>query len=248
MDRMLIICPTYKRPAMAEDMLKSYQKTKATDPRQPEGWSDMILGLSADDNCIPQYMELAEKYKVRAQVFNTNSTTVIFNTIWAQNQNYFCYHMTNDDVIYLTEFWDCVFIDVLGQRGGGIVYGDDQFHGAGLCTLPCISASVAQAVGWLQYPGLDKLFGDAVWMRIGNLVPCIYWHHEMKIDHKHWINGKREQDVTSKEYLVHYNRENFVFKLWEQNLAINDVEKVKKLFNEEQLTINRGDRIWQNST
>lgn len=246
MFRMLAICPTYRRPEMCEDMLKSYVKTRAKDPRQPEGWSDMILGLSADDPCIPQYQALGLKYKVKVQVFDTNSTTVIFNKIWAENPQYFCYHMTNDDVIYETYGWDWAFIEVLGQRGGGIVYGDDQFHGAGLCTLPCISKTVTDAVGWLQYTGLDKLFGDAVWMRIGNLVPCIFWHQEVKLEHKHWINGKREQDVTSKEYLVNYQKENFVFKVWEDNLAAGDIAKVKVLFNEEQLIINRGDRQWQN--
>jgi hypothetical protein len=236
MNRMLIVCPTYQRPEMCEDMLKSYIKTKATDPRAPKGWSDMILGLSANDPCIPEYEALGKKYKVQVMTFNTNSTTVIFNEIWKLFKNdYYCFHMTNDDVIYKTEGWDFVFIDVLLQQGGGIVYGDDGFHGAGLCTLPCISNNVLEKTGWLQYSGLDKLFGDAVWMKIGNQVPCIYWHHEMKMEHKHWINGKREQDVTSVEYLTNYKREEMIYNIWAKNLAQADIEKVRTLFTKEQL-------------
>lgn len=236
MERMLIICPTYRRPEMCEEMLKSYQKTRASDPRVPKGWSDLILALSANDPCLDQYWALSRKYNVRATVYQTNSTTVLFNEIWGElKDQYYCFHMTNDDVIYLTDGWDFVFIEILLQQGGGIVYGDDQFHGAGLCTLPCISRNVTEAVGWLQYSALDKLFGDAVWMKLGNQVPCIYWHHQMKMEHKHWINGKRDQDVTSKEYLVNYKKEEFIYNLWANNLAAGDVEKVKKLFTEDQL-------------
>lgn len=235
MNRMLIICPTYRRPEMCEDMLKSYKKTKASDPSVPHGWSDMILGLSADDPCVKKYFELGKKYGVSVVAFNSNSTTFIFNELQKMNPDYYCYHMTNDDVIYKTQGWDFVFIDVLLQQGGGIVYGDDGFHGAGLCTLPCVSKNVIEAVGWLQYKALDKLFGDAVWMKIGNQVPCIYWHHEMKMEHKHWINGKREQDVTSKEYLTNYKREEMIYNLWANNLAQADIEKVRALFTQEQL-------------
>jgi hypothetical protein len=232
---MLIICPTYKRPEMCEDMLKSYRKTCATDARNPKGWSDMILGLSANDPCIPEYMELAKKYRVKAYVYESNSTTFIFNEIWKDHQEYYCYHMTNDDVTYQTEGWDFVFIDVLLQQGGGIVYGDDGFHGAHLCTLPCISQNVLQCTGWLQYSGLDKLFGDAVWMKIGNQVPCIYWHHQMKMEHKHWINGKRKPDATAEEYLVGFRQDELVFNVWDKNLSHLEIEKVKNLFKPEQL-------------
>lgn len=235
MDRMLVICPTYKRPEMCEDMLKSYQKTKAQDPRAPKGWSDMFLGLSANDPCLQQYLDLAVKYKVNAQVFSTNSTTEIFNEIWKTYKGYYCYHMTNDDVIYETYGWDWKFIDVLLAEGGGIVYGDDGFHGAGLCTLPCISESVLNVVGWLQYTALDKLFGDAVWMKIGNQVPCIYWDHQVKMEHKHWINGKREKEATANEYLVGYRKDEFIYNFWDKNFAKNDIERVKVLFKKEQL-------------
>lgn len=230
MNRMLIICPTYKRIEMCESMIKSYLKTKA-----PENMSDMILGLSMDDPCIPEYIELAQKYKVRAEIFNTNSTTEIFNAIWKKNPDYYCYHMTNDDVTYKTVDWDGIFITNLYKEGGGIIYGDDCFHGSGLCTLPCISSNVLNAIGWLQYPGLDKLFGDAIWMKIGNQVPCIYWHFQVKMEHKHWINGKREVDTTAAQYLVGYRRDEMVYKVWDSSLSHIDIEKVKRLFHPEQL-------------
>lgn len=236
MNRMLVICPTYQRVEMCETMIKSYLKTRATDPRNPAGWSDMVLGLSANDANIEGYAKLEKKYKIKVLIFDTNSTTVIFNEIWERyKKDYYCFHMTNDDVIYKTEGWDFVFIDVLLQQGGGIVYGDDGFHGAGLCTLPCISNNVLELTGWLQYSGLDKLFGDAVWMKIGNQVPCIYWHHEMKMEHRHWINGKREPDATANEYLVGYRRDEMIYNMWANDLAAKDIEKVRTLFTQQQL-------------
>lgn len=230
MEKMLIIMPTYKRPEMCEAMIKSYLKTKA-----PENLSDMILGLSMDDPCIPEYIVMAQKYKIRCEAFNTNSTTAIFNMIWKKNPDYYCYHMQNDDVIIKTKDWDGEFIVTLMQQGGGIVYGDDCFHGAGLCTLPCISSNVLNAIGWLQYPGLDKLFGDAIWMKIGNQVPCIYWNFQVKMEHKHWINGKREPDATAAEYLIGYRQDEMVYKVWDSSLSHLDIAKVKKLFHPEQL-------------
>lgn len=236
MQRMLIICPTYKRPEMCETMIKSYIKTRASENAEINTWSDMILGLSANDPCIPEYMALSLKYNIAAETFDTNSTTEIFNQLWKKyKENYYCFHMTNDDVIYETQDWDGQFIATLDQQGGGIVYGDDKFHGAGLCTLPCISSSVLNALGWLQYPGLDKLFGDAVWMKIGNQVPCIYWNYQVKMEHKHWINGKREKDSTAEEYLVGYRRDEMIYKLWENNIAQSNIDKVKMLFTPEQL-------------
>lgn len=229
-NRMLTICPTYKRPEMCEEMLKSYVKTKA-----PENISDMVLGLSSNDDCIPQYQALGKKYNAKVYIYDSNSTTFIFNQVWKDHPEYYCYHMTNDDVIYQTVDWDGIFIYTLFRQGGGITYGDDRFHGAGLCTLPCISASVVNAVGYLQYHGLDKLWGDAVWMKIGNKVPCIYWAFQVKMEHKHWINGKREKDATAEEYLVGYRRDEMAYLLWERNFAEADIEKVKKLFRDEQL-------------
>lgn len=235
MNRMLTICPSYKRPEMCEDMLKSYRKTQAKDPRIKEGWSDIIIATSYNEPELEAYFKLSKKYKFKLYLEQTNSTTEIFNKIWKENQGYYCYHMTNDDVLYQTEGWDFVFIDVLLQQGGGIVYGDDGFHGAGLCTLPCISSNVLEVTGWLQYKALDKLFGDAIWMKIGNQVPCIYWHHMIKMEHKHWINGKREVDSTAEEYLVNYKKDEFIYNLWDKNFSNQDIEKVRKLFTKEQL-------------
>lgn len=200
----------------------------------PQGYSDLIIGLSANDPWIEQYQELALKYKVIAKVFNTNSTTEIFNELWKENPGYYCYHMTNDDVIYKTKGWDCVFITILFAKGGGIAYGDDSFHGSQLCTLPVISHDIIECLGWLQHPSLDKLFGDAVWMHIGGEVPCLYFHHQMILEHKHWINGKREKDSTAEEYLIGYRNDEFKYNIWRANLANGEIERVKTMFKKKE--------------
>jgi hypothetical protein len=208
---------------MCEEMIKSFKETTT-------GESDLVLGLSANDPHVEDYLKLANRYNLGIYIEDTNSITKIFNSIWEMSNNkYIAYHMTNDDVLYQSPEWDkfVVYFFTKLYKKGGIMYGDDQFHGMQLCTLPIISANICDALGWLQYDALGSLFGDAVWMHIGMNAECLHYISNFKTEHRHWINEKRENDNLN--YREHLKRDEFIFNFWKQNLADEAIVKVKEL-------------------
>lgn len=118
------------------------------------------------------------------------SITNIFNRIYKENPDYAYYHLTNDDVIYHTPSWDIKLTNVLEAYGYGISYGNDLFQGRNLPTFPMISREIIEATGWLQYPKLERYYGDSIWKIIGEDCGCLYYKPEVIIEHNHYYAGK----------------------------------------------------------
>lgn len=226
MSRMLVICPTYKRVGMCADMIESFQKTAVN---QDYYQTQMVLGLSEDDPTLEAYIKLAERKNIGVYISKSKSITKIINDIYKLSKHSDAYHITNDDVIYRSENWHFVFMMMLEQKGGGIVYANDLLQGRNLCTFPCISANVAKAVGWLQYPRLKALCGDLVWMEIGVKAKCIYYNDEIIIEHLSWINNKRGHDKP--EYQAMFLPDQLHYNHFVENDRDAIVERVKGLFD-----------------
>jgi hypothetical protein len=162
--------------------------------------------------------------------------TQILNDQFRKNPDYEYYHVANDDILYLTDGWDRFLIDSLDRKCGGIAFGDDGMQASNLCTFPMISGYIVRALGWLQYPNVIHFFADNIWYDIGSSAKCLYYAPKIKIDHRHWLNQKREQDDP--KYNDKYSHDMDMYYDWCDGPKYFDVQRVvdaKKLFVKEKV-------------
>src|SRR3990167_848327 len=166
------------------------------------------------------------------------TTTSVINRIFKQNPDYQWYHIANDDFIYHTSGWDKIL------QSDGIGYANDGFLKEGLCTISLINGYWARALGWLQLPTVDFLYGDNVFMSIGQTLGKCYYHPEVYIQHKHMIkevfsdyeNMKKdltlEDDVYKKtNSKEQYEKDGQAYALWCAYQANSDINKIRRLYD-----------------
>ena len=218
--RLLTICPTRNRIQLFREMYDSFKTTSS---------SAMIVALDEDD---PQFEEYKDFLTENHQPFfecMPDTVTNHFNMCYRCLPNYDFYHLTNDDVLYSTKDWDVKAMNLLTEKGGGIAYGNDMLQGQNLPTFPIISKAVVDAVGWIQEPGLERLCGDCVWNEIGRMAKCLHYMPDLLIEHRHWLNNKRGNDMP--DYTEVYLRDRMKFANWLANNSVEDIRKVRKVTN-----------------
>jgi hypothetical protein len=154
------------------------------------------------------------------------SITQLINSVNYSGYDYIS--VTNDDFVYHTPSWDNILIETLQRKKGGIAFGNDGTNNKHLPSTCIMSASIPNALGWIQLPTLTHLCGDMVWQTIGKSLNCIYYHPRVNIEHKHFLFGKAEKNdyerTNSREM---YTNDNAIFQKWLLNDSKKDIEKVR---------------------
>lgn len=207
---------------MFKEMIASFKATVSEN-------TNIVCSIDEDDADFDEYRDFLGEQGIPSFFSYPMTVTEHINNCYRACPGYDFYHITNDDVLYKTPRWDCIAMDALLAHGGGIAYGDDGFQGENLCTFPIISSGVASALGWLQEPSLSRFSGDSVWMELGRYAKCLHYCPEIKIEHRHFLNGKRENDVSDFERVNHLDR--MAFANWLSNESLNDIRKVRKALN-----------------
>jgi hypothetical protein len=132
-----------------------------------------------------------------------------------------------DDHVPRTRDWDLVLAAALAVPGTGIAYGDDLHQRGTLPTAPLISRVITDALGWMCLPGLEHMFCDNVWKRLGENAQCLAYVPRAVIEHLHPDAGKAAMDATYAGGYDAWPGDERVFRLWERNGAADDVATVK---------------------
>lgn len=218
----LVICPSRGRPKMCGEMIDSFIKTSKI--------SSLTIALDNDDPFLYEYIDVF-KGRVPYTIDIRKSTTEIINSKWRYCSDCYKYFsVINDDFIYHTEGWDeKLALMIKLHKGKGIAYGNDLLAKSSIPTTSIISKDIVKAVGWLQLPTLEHLYGDNVWKYIGEKSGCLYYNDSVVIEHKHVFSGKMIADETHKRtndrYM--YIKDNNAFLEWINNQSKEDIEKVK---------------------
>jgi hypothetical protein len=215
---MLTICPSRGRPKILKAMVKSFNKTSHI--------SDLVIYLDEDDPELENYETIIEH---EVLIGKRKTTTEIYNQALKDYPDYDFYHLINDDVIYRTEAWDIAFRLKLIQKNGGICYGNDCLSDGVLPAFPCIDSRLARALGWLQLPALNHLYGDNVWKHIGHSLNKLFYMPEIIIEHCTWMNKKAEMDDTYKRTnnAEMYKKDYEAFHYWLHNGGRIDIERAR---------------------
>jgi hypothetical protein len=180
----LVIIPTRSRPDKAKASAKAVIKNSII--------SDVMLGLDDDD--ADKYLENKIKgvqYEVNPRL-RMNGTLNLLATKYADK--YQTITFMGDDHMVRTLGWDEKLYKPIDKRGYGLAYGNDLFQGQNLATAVMMSTNIIKALGFMAPPKLIHLYMDNFWMAIGNILDCIDYHHDVIIEHMHYMNGKSEAD------------------------------------------------------
>lgn len=159
------------------------------------------------------------------------STTQIINRIFNSHPNYEFYTVTNDDFIFRTKEWDKILMESL--KNGGVAYGNDLFQEENQATTFMVSGNIAKALGWLQYPKLNFLYGDTIWTLLARAANCLHYHPQVVIEHVHWENGKRTKDLVScvTNSMAMYQSDRLEFCHWLDQQARLNIDTIREALN-----------------
>ena len=215
--KLLTICPTRNRHPLLKQMTDSYHKTISDNDNK------LVLCVDHDDSRLRYY----EKYD--AHTFYKNETvTEMINFCFNMHPDYDFYHVSNDDFVYHTKDWDISL-----TKKQGINYGNDLFMKHNQPVGYFIPKEFAKAVGWLQMPRLTHLYGDSVWKMIGHKLNRLYYHKDIVIEHRHFMNNKLPRDeIYDKTNSVDmYKRDSEAFHQWVVNDYVSDIAKIQEVIN-----------------
>ena len=220
--KLLTVVPTMGRPEMCRTMLESWTKTQ-TD-------SDLILVLDAQDtDHLEAYCELAAEFNIKFCVCNTRSISAAFNEACQRRPYYDFYHMSNDDVVYHTPGWDKELMAAAESTGVGVAYPDDMQFGAACATFPVISGDIVRAMGWLMCPDLEYLHGDIIWQDLAKALGILHYCAGVKVEHKHFLNGKREPSGRAAGYSEQFKMDKEIQLKWQAANMPAALDKVRPM-------------------
>lgn len=100
-----------------------------------------------------------------------------------------------DDHFPLTPSWNLMFYIALKQKGMyAMVYGDDGIQGQNLPTHVVMDSLIVRKLGYMGHPEFRHLYVDDFWKYIGNYFGTLMYMDGVKIEHKHYCNGKAPMD------------------------------------------------------
>lgn len=184
---LLIVCPTRERRAGAERLLNAVRDTCTAD-------TDLVFAVDDDD---PSYDGLLATI-VRGPRQDTGPWTNEVACRYAVL--YRAVASVCDDHLPHTIGWDARLLAALGDRPG-VAYGNDLFQQEKWPTAAVVSAPIIGILGYMAPPGVDHLYIDCFWKRLGEDLGWLHYLPDVIIEHLHPVAGKAEWDDS-------YNRSN----------------------------------------
>lgn len=188
-----IIVPSRSRPWAVARAIQAWKNTGAfevadliwvLDEDDPEfaEYAIQFAGIVAPDVhvvTIPEWMPMVVKLNHVADALTSDYRMIGF---------------MGDDHVPRTNRWAQRFIEVLGEMGTGIVYGDDLFQRDHLPTQWVMTADIVRALERMVPAPVDHLFCDNSILALGRALGRIRYLGDVVIEHMHPIAGKSELD------------------------------------------------------
>ena len=165
--KLLTICSTRKRPALAAKMCESFNNTKS------EG-TEIVFYVWEDDPFVEDYKKLLKienvnygKERYMGEILNYITTEVYPDIPYYQN--------INDDHLYLVKGWDKLMMKPLDKNNGwGISYcrGVDAKHNP---NAEIMSGKIVRALGYYLWPEFRQFGCEPYMTSIGEHFNFFYY-------------------------------------------------------------------------
>lgn len=211
----MIILPTIGRPHNLHRFVESYNTTKATLP----------IHVIFDESDAHNYNSVeTPAHWVRCSVPPTMRLGDIFNLIFKTYPSEDFYGMVADDVVPKTEGWDIKLRDTCIPYF--ISWGFDGIQNENLPVHPFIGGDLVRALGWWAAPGIKHWFVDNVWKNLTTALNNGVYLPEVKMIHRHFVNGKARMDQTYENQPSHIADQTRYIEFMESEFP-NIIEKIK---------------------
>lgn len=232
LSEMLMIIPTRGRPQNMRRVIDAWKATGAFEV------ASLLFCVDNDDEALINYFEVATHEELDLGVIVTKADrlpmarrTNAEAVLWAGS--YFALGSAGDDHVPETDGWAQRYLAELKALRAGIVYGDDGFQGAKLCTEWAMTSNIVQALGGRLVPApVDHLYADNSVMELGKAAACIKHLPDIKIRHVHPVAGFAQaqdegyQRVNSSE---RYRQDGATFQEWRKRQLPADASLIRSL-------------------
>lgn len=139
-----------------------------------------ILMLDEDDAMLDAYLSLDYPASWRVRIGPRAPLSEIYNRVFEEYPLLPWYGIFADDVTPETPEWDRRLIEAAGADG--LAYPDDGIEKA---THFCLGGGLVRDMGWLAYPGLQRLYIDTVWQDVARSRGVLRYLPEVRVTHRH---------------------------------------------------------------
>lgn len=211
----MIILPTIYRPESLRRFVDSYQKTDATLP--------VYVILDSMDAFHYQSVVLPSNFK-RCTVPPGFKLGEIFNLVFKNFPDEDFYGMVADDVVPETNRWDLILREAcLPDK---IAWGYDSIQNEHLPVHPFIGGNLVRRLGYWSAPGIRHWFVDNAWKDIADALECGVYMPEVRMVHKHYMNGAAQRDRTY-ESQPDPRADEIAYRMWKENEFPGIMRKLK---------------------
>ena len=193
------IIPTRARPHNISRLVEAYVKTGASTP----------VELCVDVDDLDSYKNIDIPSEWRIAVGDRAPLSVIYNNAYARHKEEPWFGFIADDVVPITNEWDIKLIEVAGYDGMSVPDGGETTGG---CPHFVLGGELVRSVGWLSLPGLDRLYIDTAWGVIAKSKGVYREIHDVKLEHRHFSNGKAMMDSTYRK--LNKEHDKFIYDNW----------------------------------
>lgn len=169
MPNLLVLCPSYRRPQQAAELLATFNATRQAD-------SYLIFAIGIGDS--KAYADLpVVVYPEWPMVKRVNRAFDALAGAW----NYIGW--VADDNRFETLGWDVQVISALASQPGGVVYGNDVVSPGSKPSHVFMDTRIPRALGWFLHPQLRSTFFDDCWEQIGRGLGTLQYLPDVRVNH-----------------------------------------------------------------
>ena len=192
------VLPSRGRPQNIARLIKAYNETGASTP----------VWLRMDDDDIHHPGPYPDTWTV--EIGPRLPLSNIYNEAYQKAPDSPWWGFIADDVVPVTPGWDRTLIEIAGRDGMAIPLGG---HGG----VPhfVLGGNLAQFMGWLALPGLDRLYIDTVWGDIAKKHNVLRYVPDVILEHHHFSNGKALFDKTYRK--ERKAQDKLIYEKWRKN-------------------------------
>jgi hypothetical protein len=194
-DRINLMVPSYKRPAMLRTFIDSALETATNEDNLC--WT--ILLNEKDDS----YKDFV--WPINCCILKENSgepnLSAYFNQMYnetAHKGDDVLVTMLGDDMAFETSGWDVQILAKINEKNGiGIVHCEDGFCSHGACPVNIFTTRkfVEACGGEFMCSAFKRFWMDEIWGRLADMAKCNYFLPNVVVKHNH-TSGKNSHDET----------------------------------------------------
>lgn len=153
----------------------------------------VLVRADDDDPALPGYLALALPKGWDVVSAPRTGLAALYNNAFRAQPDADWYGFLADDVAPLSPEWDRVLIEASGLDGMAVPAGGETTGGTPHFVL---GGNLVRSMGWLALPGLDRLYIDTAWALIAKARGVYRERPDVRLEHRHFSNGKALFDAT----------------------------------------------------